>query len=229
MKKTKIEKTLGPPRRQVLHAGRHVVPRLPRLRARDGRPPVRPSSGERLRARRRPPGARQRALRPRSPEGLVRGEEGQGVFQPGGRAKENQEAEVLAAGRGAEREVRVLQGRGKFLLFFFSLFSFFFFILFFTSGARRETKAKTTQEKKQSYCYDDQIKSFACYTVDSLISSLLRIGGGMSQKNIDRAAESVFAFFSFSENKKKLTSIDKLSKKLKKKLTFNRPRPSPTS
>jgi len=32
----------------------------------------------------------------------------------------------------------------------------------------------------------------------------------MSQKNIDRAAESVFAFFSFSENKKKLTSIDKL-------------------
>lgn len=113
--------------------------------------------------------------------------------------------------------------------FFSSLFSLFFVHFVFHLWSAKGNESENDARKKQSYCYDDQIKSFACYTVDSLFSSLLRIGGGMSQKNIDRAAESVFAFFSFSENKKKLTSIDKLSKKQKKKLTFNRPRPSPTS
>ena len=160
----------GPPRRQVLHPGRHVVLRLPRLRARDGGPALRPSRGEGLRARRRPPRAGLGAVRPRAEASVVGRQAREGVFHADRGAKADQEAAVLAAGRGAEGEVRLLQGRGEKRVFFFF---FTFLCSFFFTFWRRKRK------ENKLFCYDDQIKSLnACYTVDSPFYLSFEVEGG---------------------------------------------------
>ena len=78
---------------------------------------------------------------------MVGREARQGVLHAHGGAAADPEAAVLAAGRGAEGEVRLFQGRGEFSTFFF-IFSFF--VVLYLGGEEGKKKMRKGKRNKFS-------------------------------------------------------------------------------